>query len=132
MGLALIYALFIRAEIDASVAPVRNPTFITMSDGAIRNAYELRLRNKHPEERLFRITIHGERAAKLDLEGSAYASVTVAPDDTLKLRAYVTAAPSSAFANRDTSDLRFWIEDLGHGERVHVDTTFNGKGPSDG
>ena len=29
-----------------TVAPVRNPTFVTLSDGAIRNAYDLRLRNR--------------------------------------------------------------------------------------
>ena len=128
MGFALVYALFIRAEIEASVAPVRNPTFITMSDGAIRNSYEIRLRNKHPKEWFFHITIDGDLAARLELEGSSYATVSVAPDATLKLRAYVTASKNSAFAMDHTSDLRFWIEDLGNGERVHVDTTFNGKG----
>ena len=128
MGIALVYALFIRAEIEASVAPIRNPTFVTMSDGSIRNAYEIRLRNKHPEERLFHVTISADLAARIELEGTSYTSVNVAPDSTLKLRAYVTSAPSSAFSDEHTSDLRFWIEDLGNGERVHVDTTFNGKG----
>ncbi len=128
MGLALVYALFIRADIEASVAPVRNPTFVTMSDGSIRNTYELRLRNKHPEDRLFHVTINGDLAAQLELEGMAYTSVNVNADSTLKIRTYVTAAPDSAFASEHTSDLRFWIEDLGNGDRVHIDTTFNGKG----
>ena len=34
-------------DIDVSVTPVRNPTFVTLSDGTIRNTYDLRLRNKH-------------------------------------------------------------------------------------
>ena len=128
MGAALVFALFIRTNFDVSAAPVRNPTYVTMADGSVRNSYELRVRNKHPEERLFRITAHGDPAARLSLEGAAYSSVVVAPDDTLILRTYVTATKDSVFAQAHSSELRFWIEDLANGDRVHVDTTFNGKG----
>jgi polyferredoxin len=38
-------ALFIRSDIDVTVAPVRNPQFVTLSDGSIRNTYDVRLRN---------------------------------------------------------------------------------------
>jgi polyferredoxin len=131
MGLALVFALFIRPDIEASVAPIRNPTFITLSDGAIRNTYEIRLRNKHPEERRFALSVHGDLALQLVLEGTPYHSVMAGADDTLKLRAYVNATPGSAFAASHISDLRFWIEDLANGDRVHVDTTFNGKGGKD-
>jgi len=128
MGAALVYGLFIRSDIEASVAPVRNPSFVTMADGSIRNAYEIRLRNKHPQTQRFNLTAHGDLAARLSLEGTVYSSVEVDADETLKLRAYVTAGPESAFAESAISDLRFWIEDLNTGDRVHVDTTFKGKG----
>jgi cytochrome c oxidase accessory protein FixG len=45
----LVVALFLRTDIDMNVTPVRNPTFVTLSDGSIRNAYDLRLRNMHGE-----------------------------------------------------------------------------------
>ena len=128
MGAALIYALFIRAELEITVAPVRNPIFVTMSDGAIRNTYELRLRNKHPEDRLFRVAVHGDPAARLSLEGTPYDAVTVDADGTIKIRAYVTAAANSSIAVAHASDIRFWVEDLGSGDRVHADSTFNGNG----
>jgi polyferredoxin len=31
---ALIVALFLRSPIDVNVTPVRNPTFVTLSDGS--------------------------------------------------------------------------------------------------
>lgn len=53
IGIALVVALFLRTEIDINVTPVRNPQYVILSDGAIRNTYDLRLRNKHGEDRWF-------------------------------------------------------------------------------
>ena len=50
VGVGLIVALFVRPNIEFTVAPVRNPIFVTLSDGSIRNTYDIRLRNKNPEE----------------------------------------------------------------------------------
>ena len=46
VGGAQVVALFLRQPFGVSLAPVRNPTFVTLSDGAIRNADDLRLRNQ--------------------------------------------------------------------------------------
>jgi polyferredoxin len=32
-GVALVVALFLRTDIDVNVTPVRNPTFVVLSDG---------------------------------------------------------------------------------------------------
>jgi cytochrome c oxidase accessory protein FixG len=129
-GLAMVYALFIRPEIEMTVAPVRNPTFVTLSDGSVRNTYELRLRNKHGEARMFGLHVKGDLALNLSLEHSAYSAVEVPADDTLKLRVHVTAAPSSRPALESETAMRFWVEDLGNGERAFWDTVFNGRGGS--
>lgn len=128
IGAGLVYALFVRAEIDVSVAPVRNPTYVTLSDGSVQNAYELRLRNKHGEARLFGLSLRGHPALRLSLEGTAYHAVEVDADRSLKLRAYVIAPPNSDPSEAHETPLRIWVEDLTNGARVHVDTTFNGKG----
>jgi polyferredoxin len=129
-GLAMVYALFIRPEIEMTVAPVRNPTFVTLSDGSVRNTYELRLRNKHGEARMFGLHVKGDLALNLSLEHSAYSAVEVPADDTLKLRVHVTAAPSSRPALESETAMRFWVEDLANGERAFWDTVFNGRGGS--
>ncbi len=127
-GVAMMYALFIRPEIEMTVAPVRNPTFVTLSDGSIRNAYEIRLRNKHGEPRQFGVHVSGDLALRLDLEGTPYDSIAVAPDATHKIRVYVTIPRHSPLAEANETPIRFWIEDLGNGERASVNSIFNGRG----
>ena len=55
VGVGLVVALFLRSDIGLNVTPVRNPIYVTLSDGAIRNTYDLRLLNKHGDPREFRI-----------------------------------------------------------------------------
>ncbi len=126
VGIALIVALFMRQEIDMTVAPIRNPTFVTLSDGSIRNAYDVRLLNKHGEERTFRLSLRGDPALRVQLEGSPYESVAVPANQQLLQRVYVVAPRGSDPALSDRTEFRFWVEDLSNGERVYTDTIFNG------
>ncbi|SLN48666.1 cytochrome c oxidase accessory protein CcoG [Pseudooctadecabacter jejudonensis] len=127
-GLAMVYALFIRPEIEMTVAAVRNPTFVTLSDGSVRNAYEVRLRNKHGEDRLFALDVAGDLAMHVTLEGTPYRAVTVPANETLRVRAYVTAPATSDVATGNQTPLRFWVQDNIAGDRAHVNTHFNGTG----
>ena len=127
IGFLLVVALFVRQDIDVTVAPIRNPTFVTLSDGTIRNTYEVRLRNKNQQDRLFNVSVRGDVAYYLQLEGSKFQSITVPADSTLIQRVYVMAPVGSSPANSDVSDVRIWVEDLGNGDRAFKDTVFNGK-----
>ena len=127
VGLALLYALFVRPEIDITVAPVRNPQFVVLSDGSIRNAYDVRLRNKHGEDRPFRIQVAGDAALRLDVEGIDATEVPVPADDTARQRVYVIASEKTDPALADTTSIRFWVEDVVSGERAYQDSVFNGR-----
>jgi cytochrome c oxidase accessory protein FixG len=126
VGIGLVIALFIRADIDVSVTPVRNPTFVTLSDGSIRNTYDLRLRNMSHEDRVFTVSLTSDAALALAIEGTDTTTVPVAPDSTQTLRLYVTAEPGSAAARSERTDLTLWIEDPETRERIHAGTIFNG------
>ena len=128
IGAALVYALFIRSPIDLTVSPVRNPTFVVQSDGAVRNIYEFRIRNMQGEERVFGLSVHGNPSLKLALEGNSGSEITVPADETRRLRAYLTAPAKAMPAQSEETDVRFWVEDLGSGDRAHVNSIFNGKG----
>ncbi|SEL53900.1 cytochrome c oxidase accessory protein FixG [Roseivivax marinus] len=127
VGAGLVFALFIRSEIEMTVAPVRNPTFVTLSDGTIRNTYDIRLRNKQGEPRDFALSLVSEADLAIELEGLE-GTITEVPADTQRLqRVYVTAAPGSEAATSAETALRFWAEDIASGERAHRDTVFNGQ-----
>ncbi|MEO6300599.1 MAG: cytochrome c oxidase accessory protein CcoG [Paracoccaceae bacterium] len=132
VGIGLIVALFLRSNIDVSVTPVRNPTHVVLSDGAIRNSYNLRLRNKHGEDRWFTFSATADATFVLGLEGAPGLRVLVPANQTKEQRLYITAAADTpgALANRTT--VRLWITDqdgpdVPRAERVARDTVFNGK-----
>ena len=132
VGVALIVALFLRHNLDVSVTPVRNPTHVTLSDGSIRNAYNLRLRNKHGEERWFNFSATSPATLLLSLEGTRELRVLVKANETLEQRLYITAARDSLAAVQERTPVRLWISDadgfdLPRAERVYHDTIFNGK-----
>ncbi len=128
IGVVLLWALFVRPDIDVSVTQVRNPQFVTLSDGWIRNSYDLRLRNKHGEDRPFEIYVVGDPKLQVELEGLYSHTVVVPANETAQQRVYVTAPKDSPAATAERSDIRFWIEDTVSKERVHQDSIFNGKG----
>ncbi|SEQ46851.1 cytochrome c oxidase accessory protein FixG [Loktanella sp. DSM 29012] len=128
MGIGLVYALFIRSDIELTVAAVRNPTYVVQSDGAIRNIYDVRLRNKQGEDAQLQLSLTSDATLQIALQGQDDTdTVTVPADTTVLQRVYVTADPQAPAAGRAVTDLRFWVEDLSSGERTSQATTFNGK-----
>ncbi|MCV6595462.1 MAG: cytochrome c oxidase accessory protein CcoG [Mangrovicoccus sp.] len=128
IGVGLVVALFIRPDLSVTVAPVRNPVYVTMSDGTIRNTYDVRLRNKHGEDRYFALSVASEHPVALSNEGVDGAEVLVPADSTKLQRVYLMAAPGSQPANSEATDLYIWVEDIESGEKVAKETVFNGKG----
>ncbi len=126
VGLGLLVALFVRSPIDIDVSPVRNPLFITLSDGTIRNAYDLRLRNKHHESREFALSVMTEAPLRLHIEGTDGTGVTVPADQTAEVRLYLDAAPRTEAAASPMTEVRLWITDLHNADRASADTHFSG------
>lgn len=134
VGIALVVALFLRADFDLNVTPVRNPQFVTLSDGSIRNSYDLRLRNKYGQDHSFAISATSDDPFVLGMDGRPDPRVVVPANETKTVRLFVTAPAGTAAASRERTDLRLWIDDLGpegaaipNPARVHYDTVFYGK-----
>jgi cytochrome c oxidase accessory protein FixG len=127
VGIGLVVALFLRSPIDVSVTPVRNPTYVTLSDGSIRNAYDLRLRNMQGTDAQFTINVTSAARLETALEGVEGLTVTVPANETMQQRVYLTAAAGSEAAAADRTEVRLWIAEEGTTNRVHHDTIFNGK-----
>jgi len=127
VGAGLVVALFLRTDIGVSVSPVRNPVYVTLSDGSIRNAYDLRLRNMTGRETRFSVMLVGPDGVTLAIEGTDGPFVEVAVDDTTSKRVFVQAAPGTEAAEAERTDVRLWISDTRSTSRVHHDTLFFGK-----
>jgi cytochrome c oxidase accessory protein FixG len=127
IGIGLVFLLFVRADIDMTVAPVRNPQFVTLSDGSIRNTYDVRIRNMSHDDSDFAISLVSDAPLEVTLEGQPGQSVKVALNSTHLQRVYVTAPAGSAPALAERTDFRLWVEDEATTHRAFRDTTFFGR-----
>jgi polyferredoxin len=134
VGVALIVALFLRSEFDVNVTPVRNPQFVMLSDGAIRNSYDLRLRNKFGEDHVFDLSASADAPFALSMDSQPDRRVQVPANETKTIRLFVTTPAGSRAATAERTDLRLWIVDTGpagadipNPARVHYDTVFYGR-----
>ena len=126
IGVGLVVALFLRSPFDLNVTPVRNPLFVTLSDGAIRNTYELRLRNKQHEQMPFTLSVEGGPDLSLSIEGAEARTVLVPADSTASLRVYLTAPAGSAMTQTETSNIELVVSDQA-GTLSTIGTVFHGK-----
>ena len=128
IGLALLVALFIRTDIGVSIYPIRNPTHVVLSDGSVRNAYDIRLRNMFQEARDFTLSVADNDTISLTMEGVEGQVVTVAPDEQLNQRVYLTSDPNAAASAAGTTPVRIWVSVPGGDDRIYGETVFNGRG----
>lgn len=112
IGAAMLFALGTRTRTDLTVSPDRNPPFMLMSDGSVRNAYTLRLRNMEARPREMKVAIEGLPGAVMwtdtIVRGDAARSqiISVPADQTRTVRAYVAVpqgTPAQNFSFRVTS-----------------------------
>jgi cytochrome c oxidase accessory protein FixG len=127
IGVGLLVALFMRGDLAFSIEPVRNPVNVILSDGSVRNAYELRLRNMTGDDRDFRLSVASDAPVALTLEGIEGLDVTVPADATFRQRVYLTAAPGSPAAATPQTGLDLVVEDTASGARVTEGTVFHGR-----
>lgn len=130
IGVGLIYGLFVRAEVELTVAPVRNPVFVTLSDGTIRNIYELRVRNKTYATQELELGIESPYPQlRLHFGGGDDALVRVEADSTHFVRVYVSAPAGSVPATTASTAFSFWLAAPDGASRQRVATIFNGDAP---
>ncbi len=127
IGLALLAALFLRTDMTLSIEPVRNPIYVTMSDGSVRNAYEIRLRNMTGFDRDYELLVDSPAPVVLELQGLDGSIVTVPADTTGRQRMYLTAPPDSPAATDDRLELRLIVRDAATGQEISQETVFHGR-----
>jgi len=108
----LFYDIDHRKSFEHSVQQVRQPLYTTLSDGRIRNRYQIRLTNISGKDDTFRI--HTEGLPEGALELGNFSEVTVRNGKSVILQASVDMAPAQAAGH---AEFHFVIEN-GQGERV--------------
>jgi len=125
IGLFMLVMLEGRSRLDLSILQTRNPLWVRLSDGSIRNAYEVKIRNLESRGRDVEVTIDGVAGRLWKQEsdpGRASRGIRIhlEADKVGKQRVFV-AAP---VAGPQRSDLRFTVRALDGEAETATATTF--------
>jgi cytochrome c oxidase accessory protein FixG len=120
VGAVMLYALATRQLEGVSVIHDRNPMFVRLADGALRNAYTIRIVNKRLQTREFSLGINGLSAGIIDFVGlpprtDGRLVIEVGPDQTRELRVLVTDYGSG---QAQAEPIAFRLTDVATGDQV--------------
>ncbi|GHF19550.1 cytochrome c oxidase accessory protein CcoG [Kordiimonas sediminis] len=88
----MLTSLFTRSDIELNVLKDRNPLFVTLSSGEIRNGYTVNILNKQHVDRPVYVRVSGIEGAQIRTafsEPAKQVKTTVPPDDMRSLRVFV-------------------------------------------
>jgi cytochrome c oxidase accessory protein FixG len=106
IGAAMLFALGARTRIDIAAQQDRNPIFVRLSDGAIRNAYMVKVRNMEARPRPVTVSVEGLPGAMLWTDAmpreqaATTVTATIPADSVAKLRLFI-AAPAPGPQRQD-------------------------------
>ena len=130
VGVVMLFALSAKSVLDVNVQADRNPLFVRLSDGSIRNSYTVRILNKLYETRTYNLSIEGLPQAKfsiLGMESNGPLKIDVAPDNLRTLKAFVTLPPEAVNKIKDGHEpFSFVVRDVADDTETSRGTAFRG------
>ena len=129
VGLLMLGSLTFRGALDINILHDRNPLFVTLSDGSIRNGYTIKILNMERAPRSFTLALENAGAAQLTVigqegAGGAPALLTAKPDAVASYRVFVQRPKSEVTAA--SVPLSFVLTDTEGGETARHDSVFRG------
>ncbi|MBL8588659.1 MAG: cytochrome c oxidase accessory protein CcoG [Methylobacteriaceae bacterium] len=121
----MLSALLLRNDVGVNAMHDRNPIFVKLSDGSVRNAYTVNLLNKKSMPRRFLLRVDNLPGVRVETTGQAGAQdgfplIDVGPDQTRQMRVLLTM-PADAKIPPQTK-IQFRLVDTATGKSAaHAD-----------
>ncbi len=131
-GGVMIYTLATRGSEGISVIHDRNPMYVQLKDGTLRNGYTIRIVNKQLKYRDFLINVDGLPSTLVEFVGlppradGSQQLVSVGPDQTKEVRVVVTDYSTTPPA--PSASILFRLTDINSGDVAEMRDHFFGPG----
>ncbi len=127
VGLSLLTVLAMRDTLDVNILRDRNPLFVKLSDGSIRNGYEIKILNMRGETRQFWVETVGLPDALMKVASTANKPaasllVEVEADKLRGIKVFVTVPPAKL--EDQHTDFTFRVTSLRGAEATETSSTF--------
>jgi len=125
VGSVMLYGLLNRSNLDVNIQRDRQPNFVQLSDGGVRNGYTIKILNKERQERILTLDIVGLNNPVITIAGKSGQADPVfkaPPDETIDYKIYLAVADVSKLENRSVIKLVF--KDQKTNETTQSDSIF--------
>jgi polyferredoxin len=105
----------------------RNPLYVTLSSGDIRNGYKIKILNKTHDEKHYALMLDGLQDFTMEFQGAGNpdkGDLVVAPDSVGQFRLFISA-PKPDIAQKD---ILFTIKDLDSEQTSQAESSFISSG----
>jgi polyferredoxin len=130
VGVIMLTALMLRPDLEVNVLRDRNPIYVKLSDGGLRNGYTVKILNKTYQPRSFRIGASGLNGSTLSIVGHEKETdpiVTVPADELQSVKVYVTLDKSAVAAlPPGTAEFLFVVSGIDGTATAEHGTSFQG------
>jgi len=126
VGALMIIGLASRTTLDINLLADRNPLFVVLANGDIRNGYTLKVINKTDSAQSYALSVEGLPGAEVSLLGQEGAAMVQAPRDSVTAERIFIAAPPGAVEGAAT-DISLVLTDA-QGRSETVESVFRAPG----
>lgn len=90
VGFIMLAGLIGRSTLEMNIVRDRQPNFVQLSDGSVRNGYTLKVMNKATYPRKLQLSVNGLPSPDLRIAGQEGTVLDVLADETFDFRVYIT------------------------------------------
>jgi polyferredoxin len=127
VGSVMLVGVALRSTVELNVQRDRNPLYVRLVDGSIRNAYTVHVLNKTHDMRDYTLALEDLPGAKLSMVGGEGAGDTLLlsakPDQIASYRVFVTL-PGGAAAKHESTHIEFKLRAADGRDHAERETVF--------
>ncbi|NCA27632.1 MAG: (Fe-S)-binding protein, partial [Methylophilaceae bacterium] len=116
----LFYNIGTQSDTVVNVQQVRQPLFVMLSDGSIRNRYQIHIVNKTEADQTYQVTVKNIPAEALDMGNIP--EIRVRAGKALAVNAKINLSHELA---EKTHEFEFEVTQLSTGEKMEIEASFN-------
>ena len=120
MTSVLFYNIGTRSDTEVNIQQVRQPLFVLLSDGSVRNRYQIHIVNKTETEQTYEVTVHHIPKEALDMGNIP--EIKVRAGKALAVNAKINLSHELA---EKTHEFEFEVTQVSTGEKMELEASFN-------
>lgn len=130
VGGVIIYNLIFKSQSDLKIIPSRNPLFVTLSNGDIRNGYEVKISNKGKKKQDYSLELQGIDKAEVKVQNPTDLNLndfSVKNDSIQSIKIYVSSNKNGLKNEKGQDEIKFVLTEKNSQTKISRKSVFISK-----